>query len=382
MSFGINMSNDQESQRGLKKTLMQSPQFNIQPSDEIDLMALFAVLLRNKWLIISFTVVMTVISIGVVSYLPQKWISTAIVIPPSSEEIQEVNALSAQLSVLEVSLDLSAQRIFSSFIDQYRSKVNQESYVRSTEYYNKLSERVDSEDNTLAKQRLVNQIISDSIQLKDQSKEKNSTSNDIILSFSASKPTEAQDLLEGYVRYAASKVRQQIKVEVENAIAQQLVFATESYKQEVSKIRTEYDVKVERLKRAVDIAKAAGIEKPIASDSVSINDDPDYPIALGTEALEKKLLIESQNRDLALMSESLQNRKNYINNLNELTSKELDFTPVKFILAPDLPLRKESPKSSLIVALSGILALIISCAFVLSRELYRDYRKENSHIHE
>ncbi|OAT49183.1 LPS O-antigen length regulator Wzz(fepE) [Providencia heimbachae] len=376
------MSNDQESQRGLKKTLMQSPQFNIQPSDEIDLMALFAVLLRNKWLIISFTVVMTVISIGVVSYLPQKWISTAIVIPPSSEEIQEVNALSAQLSVLEVSLDLSAQRIFSSFIDQYRSKVNQESYVRSTEYYNKLSERVDSEDNTLAKQRLVNQIISDSIQLKDQSKEKNSTSNDIILSFSASKPTEAQDLLEGYVRYAASKVRQQIKVEVENAIAQQLVFATESYKQEVSKIRTEYDVKVERLKRAVDIAKAAGIEKPIASDSVSINDDPDYPIALGTEALEKKLLIESQNRDLALMSESLQNRKNYINNLNELTSKELDFTPVKFILAPDLPLRKESPKSSLIVALSGILALIISCAFVLSRELYRDYRKENSHIHE
>ncbi|NIH21767.1 LPS O-antigen length regulator [Providencia heimbachae] len=382
MSFGINMSNDQESQRGLKKTLMQSPQFNIQPSDEIDLMALFAVLLRNKWLIISFTVVMTVISIGVVSYLPQKWISTAIVIPPSSEEIQEVNALSAQLSVLEVSLDLSAQRIFSSFIDQYRSKVNQESYVRSTEYYNKLSERVDSEDNTLAKQRVVNQIISDSIQLKDQSKEKNSTSNDIILSFSASKPTEAQDLLEGYVRYAASKVRQQIKVEVENAIAQQLVFATESYKQEVSKIRTEYDVKVERLKRAVDIAKAAGIEKPIASDSVSINDDPDYPIALGTEALEKKLLIESQNRDLALMSESLQNRKNYINNLNELTSKELDFTPVKFILAPDLPLRKESPKSSLIVALSGILALIISCAFVLSRELYRDYRKENSHIHE
>ncbi|WP_068446157.1 LPS O-antigen length regulator Wzz(fepE) [Providencia heimbachae] len=376
------MSNDQESQRGLKKTLMQSPQFNIQPSDEIDLMALFAVLLRNKWLIISFTVVMTVISIGVVSYLPQKWISTAIVIPPSSEEIQEVNALSAQLSVLEVSLDLSAQRIFSSFIDQYRSKVNQESYVRSTEYYNKLSERVDSEDNTLAKQRVVNQIISDSIQLKDQSKEKNSTSNDIILSFSASKPTEAQDLLEGYVRYAASKVRQQIKVEVENAIAQQLVFATESYKQEVSKIRTEYDVKVERLKRAVDIAKAAGIEKPIASDSVSINDDPDYPIALGTEALEKKLLIESQNRDLALMSESLQNRKNYINNLNELTSKELDFTPVKFILAPDLPLRKESPKSSLIVALSGILALIISCAFVLSRELYRDYRKENSHIHE
>lgn len=378
MSFGINMSNKQQPPQGnIEQKSPSAHQFQIQQNDEIDLMALFSILLKHKFLILIFTVVCIVVSVGVVKLLPQKWSSTAIVIPPASEELKEVNAFKAQLDVLDIPIDLSAQRIFNAFVDQYRSKVNQESYIRSTDYYHNLAEKIDPKDDVIAQQRLVNSIISNDIKIQDLSKEKNSTSNDIVLSFTAPLPTEAQDLLEGYIRYSASKVRQQLKVEIDNMISEKLIYASESLKREVSKIQTEYDVKVERLKRAVDIAKAAGIEKPIASDSVAINDDPDYPIALGTEALEKKLLIETQNRDLALMSENLQNRKIYLDNLQEVTAKELDFTPAKFILTPDLPLYKDSPKSSLIVALSAILGLILSCAFVLSRELYRDYKYQN-----
>ena len=377
MSFGINMSNEQPPRKSIEQKSNSAHQFHIQQSDEIDLMALLSVLLKNKLLITIFTALCIALSAGIVKLLPQKWSSTAIVIPPTSESMKEVNALKAQLDVLEIPIDLTSQRIFNAFIDQYRSKVNQSDYVRSTQYYHKLAQNVDPKDDMVAQQRLVNQIINNDIQIQDQSKEKNSTSNDIILKFTASQPTEAQDLLDGYIRYSASKVRSQIKNEIDITFSQQLIFATESLKREVSKIQTEYDVKVERLKRAVDIAKAAGIEKPIASDSQAINDDPDYPIALGAEALEKKLLIETQNRDLALMSENLQNRQIYINEITELKSKELAFTPVTFILQPDLPLNKESPKSALIVALSAILGLILSCAFVLSRELYRDYKMQN-----
>lgn len=377
MSFGINMSNEQPPRESVEQKSNSTQQFHIQQNDEIDLMALLSVLLKNKLLILIFTALCIALSAGIVKLLPQKWSSTAIVIPPTSENMKEVNALKAQLDALEIPIDLTSQRIFNTFIDQYRSKVNQSNYVKSTEYYHKLVQTVEPKDDTVAQQRLVNQIINNDIEIQDQSKEKNSTSSDIVLRFTASQPTEAQDLLEGYIRYSASKVRNQIKNEIDNTISQQLIFATESLKREVSKIQTEYDVKVERLKRAVDIAKAAGIEKPIASDSQAINDDPDYPIALGAEALEKKLLIETQNRDLALMSENLQNRQIYINEINELKSRELAFTPVTFILQPDLPLSKDSPKSALIVALSAILGLILSCAFVLSRELYRDYKLQN-----
>ncbi|EMD0752254.1 LPS O-antigen length regulator [Providencia rettgeri] len=378
MSFGINMSNEQPPRgNNIEQKSNTAPQFHLQQNDEIDLMALFSILLKHKLLIIIFTAFCIVLSAGIVSFLPQKWSSTAIVIPPTSENIQEVNKLKAQLDALEIPIDLSAQRIFSVFVDQFRSKVNQSEYVKSTRYFQQLAQNIEPKDDVASQQRLVNQIITNDIQIQDQSKEKNSTSNDIVLKFTASLPIEAQDLLEGYIRYSASKVRQQIKVEIDNTVSQRLIFASESLKREVSKIQTEYDVKVERLKRAVDIAKAAGIEKPIASDSVTINDDPDYSIALGTEALEKKLLIETQNRDLALMSETLQNRQIYIDELNALTSKELDFAPVMFILTPDFPLQKDSPKSSLIVALSAVLGFILSCSFVLSRQLYRDYKQQN-----
>ncbi|WP_321158228.1 LPS O-antigen length regulator, partial [Providencia stuartii] len=284
-----------------------------------------------------------------------------------------INTLSAQLSVLDVKIDLSAQQIFNAFIEQYRSKVNQEAYVRSTNYFQELAKKIDPADKENGEQRLVNNIITNSIHITDQSKEKNSTSNDIILTFIAPTPSEAQDLLAGYVRYTATKVREQFKQDIQNAIAQQLVRANETFKQEVTKIRTEYDVKVERLKRAIDIAKAAGVRKPIVTDSAIISDDPDYPIALGTEALEKKLAIELQNRDIAMLSEDLQIRQHYINSLSELKIDTIDFLPAKFILAPDLPAKKDSPKSTLIIALSAILGLILSSAYVLTRELYRDY---------
>lgn len=372
------MSTEKHSRNDKMAGKIEVPQFKVQQSDEIDLMDLLSVLIRNKLLIIAITVIISLISTLVVFQLPQKWSSTAVIIPPTSEEIKDITELGTQLSVLDVKIDLSTQRIFNTFIDEYRSKVNQEVYVRSTSYYKDLIESTDNPDKVNIDQRLVNNIISNSIQIKDQSKEKNSISTDIILTFTAPQPAEAQDLLAGYIRFTATKVREQFKHDIQNAVARQLVYANETFKQEVTKIRTEYDVKVERLKRAIAIAKAAGVRKPIVSDSAIINDDPDYPIALGTEALEKKLTIESQNRDIALMSEDLQIRQHYIKSLSELDIDTIDFTPVKFILSPDLPAKKDSPKSSLIIALSAILGFIFSCVYVLTRDLYRDYKKNNT----
>ncbi|ETT00124.1 MULTISPECIES: LPS O-antigen length regulator Wzz(fepE) [Providencia] len=362
----------------LKKQLEQDPQYKLQHNDEIDLMALIAVLFKNKLLIIIATVIVTALSIGVVKMLPQKWTSEAIIIPPTSEEVKEANEFSAHLNALGMEVDLSSQRIYNEFIVQYRSKVNQEAFVKSTDYFKTLLDKLENKNDPLEVQRLVNRIIADSIKLKYNGKEKDSDDSDIVLSFTAPTAVEAQDLMDGYIRYTASIVRKRMKTEVDNAISRQLIYSVEALKQDTNKIQISYDVKIERLKRAITIAKAAGITRPIARDSVAINDDPDYPIALGSEALEEKLGIELKNRDLALISEKLQNAKVYIENLNSLTTKELDFEPIRFILTPDLPITKDSPKSMLIVALGAILGFIMSCAFVLGRDLYRNYNQQNT----
>lgn len=255
-------------------------------------MALIAVLFKNKLLIIIATVIVTALSIGVVKMLPQKWTSEAIIIPPTSEELKEVNEFSARLSALGMDVDLGSQRIYNEFIIQYRSKVNQEAFVKSTDYFKAMLDKLDNKNDPLDVQRLVNRIIADSIKLKYNGKEKDSDDSDIVLSFTAPTAVEAQDLMDGYIRYTATLVRKRMKTEVDNAISRQLIYSVEALKQDTTKIQIAYDVKIERLKRAITIAKAAGITRPIARDSVAINDDPDYPIALGSEALEEKLGIE------------------------------------------------------------------------------------------
>ncbi|WP_272689356.1 Wzz/FepE/Etk N-terminal domain-containing protein, partial [Providencia sp. PROV033] len=149
----------------LKKQLEQDPQFKLQQNDEIDLMALIAVLFKNKLLIIIATVIVTALSIGVVKMLPQKWTSEAIIIPPTSEELKEVNEFSARLSALGMDVDLGSQRIYNEFIIQYRSKVNQEAFVKSTDYFKAMLDKLDNKNDPLDVQRLVNRIIADSIKL-------------------------------------------------------------------------------------------------------------------------------------------------------------------------------------------------------------------------
>lgn len=218
----------------LKNQLEQNPDFQLQKNDEIDLMALVAVLFKNKYLIIIFTVVITALSIGVVKTLPQKWTSEAIIIPPTSEETKEVSEFAARLSALDFDIDLGSTRIYNEFITQYRSKVNQENYVRSTEYYQSLLAKLGDKNDAQEEQRLVNRIIADSIKLKYNAKEKDSDDSDIILSFTAPTAIEAQDLLNGYIRYTASQVRKRFKTEIDNAISRQLIYSVEALKNDTA----------------------------------------------------------------------------------------------------------------------------------------------------
>ncbi len=88
------MSNKQQPPQGnIEQKSPSAHQFQIQQNDEIDLMALFSILLKHKFLILIFTVVCIVVSVGVVKLLPQKWSSTAIVIPPASEELKKLTHL-------------------------------------------------------------------------------------------------------------------------------------------------------------------------------------------------------------------------------------------------------------------------------------------------
>lgn len=80
--------------------------------------------------------------------------------------------------------------------------------------------------------------------------------------FSAETAQDAQNLLSGYLRYVGSNVRQEIKAELNEKIAQQIVYAKGKYAIKLTALKNANRVAVQRLKNSLTIAQSVGVKKP------------------------------------------------------------------------------------------------------------------------
>lgn len=126
-----------------------------------------------------------------------------------------------------------------------------------------------------------------------------------------------------------------------------------------------HQIKLDRLQYALDIARSAGLKKPSWSNGTAIQDDPDFSVTLGADGLERKLAIEKSITDPSQLSADLQNRRLYIEKLNNLKIDELTVEPFKYMRAPYEPIKRDGPKRMLIAVLFALAGLVASCAWVL-----------------
>ncbi|WP_334467877.1 GNVR domain-containing protein [Arsenophonus sp. PmNCSU2021_1] len=118
------------------------------------------------------------------------------------------------------------------------------------------------------------------------------------------------------------------------------------------------------------------LKKPVSTTHNFIQDDLDYPIALGSEALAKKLAIIEQDNDQLPLDPELLNSQQYIQQLQALGTKNIWFQPVKYIQKPTLPLAKQAPKQMYIVVLAGLAGLILGCVYVLLRHMINSRKQQ------
>ncbi|MDE9590879.1 LPS O-antigen length regulator, partial [Xenorhabdus bovienii] len=85
--------------------------------------------------------------------------------------------------------------------------------------------------------------------------------------------------------------------ELNDMVHQKLDYSQKMYELDLSRIANMRSVDIERLKYAISIANSAGIKKPASSGGAVIKDDPDYSIALGADALQRKLQITEEITD-------------------------------------------------------------------------------------
>ncbi|PJG63450.1 LPS O-antigen length regulator [Yersinia kristensenii] len=350
--------------------------------DEVDFFELITVILNSKFKIIIVTFLFIVAGLTVAYMIPNQWTSTAIVIKPSDESIQVLDKITTDLAALDVIIDVDADYLLSTFKQNFDSRDMRAEYLVNTNYFKKLMAE-NPQDEVRRKyliEKIINQDISSVSSQQDKSDDK-SEYRYYKLSHKAETASDAHDLLLGYINYVKKIVDADITRKIKRTIDTAKNLSTEKYNLDLLRAKNNQEVKIERLKYAIDMANAAGIKKPIYGSGTVINDDPDFPITIGSDTLSKKLEIEKSITDPVLIDPDLLNRKLYIEKLNNLKVDNIDIVPFKYLQQPTEPTIKDATKRLLILILFTLIGFVGSVTFVLIKHFRREWEQKNQGTH-
>lgn len=350
--------------------------FYLKQNDEIDLFELFSFIYKKKLVIMIVTLFFSIMGVVISNFLPQKWTSEAAITKPMFYELKQLKNILNDLTLVEIDTGVNASSIYQKFINNYNSRVLRKEYVASTDYYKKLLLKM-SNPTPRDKSKLIERIITTDISLKASNPQKNDSDfdNEIYLSFTAPTSEDAYNLLLGYINFISTKVRAEVKDEIDDQIKRKLNYAQKSLQMDLERIANEREINIQRLKHALEIANAAAIKKPISSEGAQIKDDPDYSIAMGSDALRSKLAIIESITDPTTINLELKNRLYYIQNLEKIKIDNLQFIPFKYTLKPYEPIKKDAPKIILIALAATFLGFILSMIGILIDYMIKNHRK-------
>lgn len=353
------------------KPAFQSPFLR---DDEIDLIEWLLIVIKSYKIILIITLCFGLIGYGIAKILPQKWTSDAVVVAPQTQELTSLDELKPQLAVLGIDFSVGEKELLSLFVRDFDSQILRREYLVTTDFYKRLIEKVDPNDE-LAKRQILDSLATKSF--TSFSSELSKTPSDTTysynkLSFTADTSEDAQKTLEGFISVVNASVEKHIVGKIQRLIDINLSSEEAKYDMALARLKNAQEVSINRLGYSLSIADAAGVKRPLYSNGTAIKDDPDFSIALGSDGLKRKLEIEKSITDLAQLNSGLQDSKMMINKLRELKLADINFTAYKYMMTPNEPVKKDSPKTALIVLLALILGVITSVGLVTVRHVIKN----------
>lgn len=336
--------------------------------NEIDLLELVGILWKSRRVIFATIFFFTCAGLIVSYLLPQKWTSQATITPADSVQWQKLEEKLTPLRILGLDVSIDHNSVFYLFIKKFQSRSLQEKYLRSSSYVTKLMKQAKANHSDLP---TAIAALSDKMTATDDNAGKKKDDlkpyTSWSLSFTASDAQDAQTVLAGYINYITSLVVEEKTEEIKNKLKIKTQFEIERLAQNLLKNKNQLDADIQRLDYALNIANAAGIKKPVYSNGLTVKDDPDFPISLGSDGIARKLEIEKSITDVTALRGDLRNQKLLINCLANLKFNDVTFPPVNYQQKPSLPVKPDGPGKSLILILSALVGGMVACGGVLLR---------------
>lgn len=347
-------------------------------SHEIDLFSLIEVLWQAKRRILATVFAFACVGLLLSFLLPQKWTSQAIVTPAESVQWQGLERTLTALRVLDMEVSVDRGSVFNLFIKKFSSPSLLEEYLRSSPYVMDQLKGAQIDEQDLHRAIV---LLSEKMKAVDSNVgKKNETSlfTSWTLSFTAPTREEAQKVLAGYIQYISDIVVKETLENIRNQLEIKTRYEQEKLAMDRVRLKNQLDANIQRLHYSLEIANAAGIKRPVYSNSQAVKDDPDFSISLGADGISRKLEIEKGVTDVAEIDGDLRNRQYHVEQLAAMNVSDVKFTPFKYQLSPSLPVKKDGPGKAIIIILAALIGGMMACGGVLLRHAMVSRKMENA----
>ncbi|MEZ8791622.1 LPS O-antigen chain length determinant protein WzzB [Vibrio splendidus] len=351
-------------------------------SDEIDLRELFKALWDGKLIVILVTALFTASSIGFALLSQEWWSSNAKVTEAQPQNLaayqQQVKQFQPVFNIYQedgtvlVSEELDdlvdSELLFQRFVNAFNSTNNKRAFLDNSFEFQEFKSSIvlDSSDMTTDKARALYAEWFDRISAsKVDKKDRNSP---YTISFQTTTKESSFDLLTAYILTTELKVHEDAFNNLRAVVNGKRNELIQQKRILESQASNKLLVETERTKYAAQIAKSAGVDRPIQTG----NESELFSIDLGVKGLDAKVQALESIKNLSVIEPRLQQINAKLDMLKNLEiDRNAEFQTFRYIENVEQPITRDKPKRALIVVLGTLLGAMLGVAIVLIRFVFR-----------
>lgn len=308
--------------------------------EQIDLLDLIMQLWRGKWIIAAFVAIAIMLAGIYITIAKEKWTSSAIITQPDAAQLATyTNALkilygSATPSMLDTQVRVVG-RFNSAFSALAQALENQEEPEKLT---------------------IEAAVTGQSLPLT--------------VSYVGETAEAAQKQLAQYIQQIDEQTSKELDVDLKDNIKQQIITLNDSLQTQEKVSQEQKDLRIKQITEALKFAQAAKITTPQIQQTQDVTQETMF--LLGSEALNSMIEHES-TRPLVFSGEYYQTKQNLLD-IQNLNVDPASIHAYRYVMKPDLPIRRDSPKKGITFILAILLGGIIGSGVVLGRNALRNYK--------
>ena len=308
--------------------------------EQIDLIDLVMQLWRGKWIIGAFIIAFIILAVGYLAVAKEKWTSTAIITQPDA----------AQISTYSTALNIIYGGAAPSMSD-----VQGRAIGRFNSAFSALAEALD------------NQEVPEKLAIEPAVKGQSLPLN---VSYVGESAEAAQKQLAQYIQQVDEQIAKELVVDLNDNIKQQITTLNNSIENMEKVSQEQKDLRIKQIAEALKYAEAAKVTTPRIQQTQDVTQESMF--LLGSDALSSMIANEA-SRQVTYSGAYYQNKQNLLD-IEKLKVDPATIHAYRYVMKPNLPIRRDSPKKAITLILAVLLGGIIGSGVVLGRNALRNYQ--------